>query len=101
MKQQIAEYPITEWEGIKVQMILSHPKFTHTLTSQTIFDRHMMDEIEHIVPPKNIDFLRMPERIFEYHEWVKKNERAHDLINYMAKNIANTLLRTLAEEINK
>jgi len=98
--EKIAEYPITEWEGVTVKIIIQHPKLLHTITSQMILDYKMMEDIYYINPPKDFKLMRTKQKIFEYHIWKEKNKRAHDLIRYMSSNIANSILRTLEKELN-
>lgn len=101
MREKFAEYPTTTWKGVKIRVEVSHPELPHTLTSQMILDRYMMDNLYYINPPKDFEFIRMPERIFEYNHWKQKNKKAHDLVDMVAKNIANHLLRVLEKEIAK
>jgi hypothetical protein len=101
MKQQLPEFAVTNWEGVEIRIVLSHPKLEQTVSYMSVLDARMMEDIHYLNPPKDIEFLRSPENIFIYHSWKEKNDRAHKLIDLISNRIAHNLLQFLSEEIEK
>lgn len=85
---------------VRITITIYHPAL-EIHSYQMVLDKLRMDDLYYLRQPINAEFLPMPERIFEYHRWREKNERAHKLVDSIANNIAYAMLHTLGDKLKE
>jgi len=99
----IAEYPTTEIDFARIRITLWHPHLKRSVSSEMHIDDKMLEDFESLTMPEHIRRLYEvnPDRaLFLHYDWTQKRERAKNMIDIIAKNMAQYLAVELEKAFN-
>jgi len=97
MAEQIIEYQVTQWEGVRVRVQIESPHKKNTVTSQLIIDRLDIEELKGLNEPEGFEFMDEYQRMLAMGKWEVERKKAMNIVDMIASQIANQLTRSLAE----
>jgi len=102
MKERIAEMPITEWEGARIQVSVEVPQLSNSLTTQRYIDHRELNELKALEIDKDLVLLldTKPELArFKIIQWESRNRRARNLLDMISHQIAWQIGKAIEEAL--
>lgn len=101
-KTKFAEFHVSEWENVEIEMIIRHPKIGHSVTSRMVMTDVMMEDLIYLFPhPESIDFMPDFVRAQEMYRWRLGAERARKMVDMLATQMSHHICKTLAKGLDR
>ncbi len=100
-KEQLVEYPITDWKGASVRVVVELPSLKTSVTSMMVLDTNDMDCLKDLVPPEHIRLLEPAQASMEMIRWRPKQKNAMRVVDMLSNKIALHLAHTVTAALEK
>ena len=99
IKEQVA---ITQWDGVRVRVIIENPQIEYTMTSQMIIDRRDIEQLKYLKRSETLEMMiaSKPELAkYELLQYDTERKKAERIIDRIAGEIANHITRNIGQKI--
>ena len=101
----IAEMPVTKYDGAEIRVSVSLPNTPHTFTDIMIISEEKLDLLKNIVMPEEVKrSLKNTKKSFlpySYYRWLEEKEMAQKILNMISDEIAVHFVSVLKKANDK